>query len=86
MPRTTLHFINAREQLTEIEDWLSEWLRNAFAASAKLFPLLDTVVVVGAGKGVIPKNWHVGYAPRKASFTSPWIPNTLHCGPMPLNH
>ena len=65
MPRMTLHFINARKQLAGMEEWLSEKLGVAFAASAKLLPLLDTDVIVRAGNAVIPEKGHLGYAPEK---------------------
>jgi hypothetical protein len=65
MSYLTLHFINARKQLTGIEDWLSERLNDGFAASAKLLPLLDVDVVITVGKRVIPEKGHVGYAPEK---------------------
>ncbi len=65
MPQITLHLINARGQLADIEDWLCERLRDAFAASARLLPLLETDVIVRAGKSVIPEKGHLGYAPEK---------------------
>jgi hypothetical protein len=65
MAQMTLHCVNARGQLSDIQDWLSETLYCAFAASAKLLPLQDTDVVVRAGTFVIPEKGHLGYAPEK---------------------
>lgn len=65
MPQLNLHFINARKQLSDIEGWLSERLNASFSLSEKLLPLLDTDVVVKAGKGVIPDKGHLGYAPER---------------------
>ncbi len=64
MPKMTLHIINARHQLTGIAKWLSERLDDAFAVSAKHLPLLDTDVVLRAGKAVIHEKGHLGYAPE----------------------
>lgn len=64
MPKMTLHIINARHQLTGIAKWLSERLDDAFEVSARHLPLLDTDVVMRAGKAVIPEKGHLGYAPE----------------------
>lgn len=64
MPKMTLHIINARHQLTGIAKWLSERLDDAFAVSAKHLPLLDTDVILRAGKAVIHEKGHLGYAPE----------------------
>lgn len=65
MPKIALHFINARKQLAGLEGWLSEKLNAGFSVSRKLLPLLDTDVIVRAGKGVIPEKGHLGYAPER---------------------
>lgn len=65
MPNMTLHFINARHQLSDMKDWLTEISRNVFAASVALLPLGDTDVVITRGKRVIPEKGHLGYAPEK---------------------
>ncbi|KFE34656.1 hypothetical protein DW2_12415 [Thioclava atlantica] len=65
MPKMNLHMINARHQLTGIAKWLSERLDDAFAVSAKHLPLLDTDVIMRAGKAVIPEKGHLGYAPER---------------------
>ncbi|MFC3058043.1 DUF2268 domain-containing putative Zn-dependent protease [Paenirhodobacter populi] len=65
MPKMTLHIINARHQLTGIAKWLSERLDDAFVVSAKHLPLLDTDVIMRAGKAVIPEKGHLGYAPER---------------------
>lgn len=65
MPKMTLHIINARHQLAGITKWLSERLDDAFAVSAKHLPLLDTDVIMRAGKTVIPEKGHLGYAPER---------------------
>ncbi len=57
----TLHFINARRQLDDHKDWLSERLYHAFTASAERLPLDDIDVVVRAGKHVVPEKGHLGY-------------------------
>ncbi|RJE17382.1 hypothetical protein PHISCL_10280 [Aspergillus sclerotialis] len=61
----TLHFINARHQLSGIKDWLTDSLGTAFAASAALLPLGDTDVIITGGNRVIPEKGHLGYAPEK---------------------
>ena len=65
MANITLHFINARHQLSGMKDWLTESLCTAFAASSALLPLGDTDVIVTGGKRVIPEKGHLGYAPEK---------------------
>jgi uncharacterized protein YjaZ len=66
MPKMTLHIINARLQLTSsIAEWLSERLDDAFAVSARQLPLLDTDVILKAGKAVIQEKGHLGYAPER---------------------
>ena len=60
----TLHIINSRHQLTGIDKWLSQRLDDAFALSAKHLPLLDTDVILKAGKAVIHEKGHLGYAPE----------------------
>lgn len=66
MPKMTLHIINARHQLTSgIAEWLSVRLDDAFAVSARHLPLLDTDVILRAGKGVIHEKGHLGYAPER---------------------
>lgn len=67
MPKMNLHMINARHQLTGIAKWLSERLDDAFAVSAKHLPLLDTDVIMRAGKAVIPEKGHLGYAPERGA-------------------
>lgn len=64
MPKMSLHIVNARHQLSGIADWLSERLFDAFALSAKHLPLLDTDVILRAGKAVIQEKGHLGYAPE----------------------
>ena len=61
----TIHLINARQQLSGMEAWLSERLHDAFSATAKLLPLRDTDVIVMSGTDVIPEKGHLGYAPDK---------------------
>lgn len=65
MPQMTLHIINARQQLANMEDWLAERLHASFSASAKLLSLRSTDVILKAGQGVIPEKGHLGYAPEK---------------------
>lgn len=65
MAQMTLHLVNARHQLADIEGWLSERLHGSFSASSKLLPLQDIDVIVKAGKDVIPEKGHLGYAPEK---------------------
>ncbi len=65
MPKLTLHFMNARGQLSGLTDWLTECLNTAFVASAALLPLRDTDVIVKAGQDVIPEKGHLGYAPEQ---------------------
>ncbi|NJS38100.1 MAG: DUF2268 domain-containing protein [Rhodobacteraceae bacterium] len=65
MPQMTVHLINARRQLADMEAWLEERLHDAFSASANLLPLRDTDVIVRAGKRVIFEKGHLGYAPEK---------------------
>ncbi|KFE36107.1 DUF2268 domain-containing putative Zn-dependent protease [Thioclava atlantica] len=65
MPKMTLHIINARHQLANMDEWLAERLHDAFSVSAKYLPLRDTDVIVKAGKAVIPEKGHLGYAPDK---------------------
>lgn len=64
MPQMTLHLINARDQLANLEPWLSGLLQAAFSVSASLLPLQDTDVIVKAGRSVIPEKGHLGYAPE----------------------
>lgn len=66
MPKMTLHFINARRQLDDLKDWLSERLYHAFNASAERLTLGDIDVIVRAGTYVIPEKGHVGYAPENS--------------------
>lgn len=65
MPEMTLHTLNAREQLAEIAEWLSERLNDAFEVCSKRLTLQDTDVIVMAGKAVIPEKGHLGYAPER---------------------
>lgn len=65
MPKMTLHILNARHQLANMEEWLSERLNDAFSVSAQHLPLRNTDVIVKAGKAVIPEKGHLGYAPEK---------------------
>lgn len=65
MPKMILHILNARHQLADMEEWLSDRLNEAFSVSAQHLPLQDTDVIVKAGQAVIPEKGHLGYAPEK---------------------
>lgn len=65
MPKMTLHIVNARHQLSGVVNWLSERLEDAFETSARHLPLLDTDVILRAGKAVIQEKGHLGYAPER---------------------
>lgn len=85
MPKMTLHVINSRRYLADIEGWLSQRLNDAFLASVNRLPLQDTDVIVKAGKAVIPEKGHLGYAPEQGLIyvtvdpTSPILrANTSH--------
>ena len=64
MAKMTLHFLNARDQLSGLRDWLAEVLNTGFDRSAALLPLRDTDVLVKAGESVILEKGHLGYAPE----------------------
>lgn len=64
MPQMTLHLINARHQLANLEPWLSALLQDAFSVSASHLLLRDTDVIVKAGKSALPEKGHLGYAPE----------------------
>lgn len=64
MAKMTLHFLNARGQLSSLEDWLFGSLNTGFVRASALLPLRDVDVVVKVSKRVVPEKGHVGYAPE----------------------
>lgn len=59
-----LHFLDARGELTNIQDWLQTRLIETHAKTASLLRLQPIDVVVQTGKHVIREKGHLGYAPK----------------------
>lgn len=64
MSSLQLHFLNARDALAELRDWIQVCLTETHDKAVRLMPLRSLDVVIQAGKQVVKEKGHLGYAPR----------------------
>ncbi|KJH85243.1 DUF2268 domain-containing protein [Stutzerimonas stutzeri] len=64
MGNLNIHFLDAREALTDVRDWIHASLTETYIKANALLALRPIDVVVKASAQVIPEKGHLGYAPE----------------------
>ena len=64
MSYLNIHFLDAREALTDVRDWVRASLTETFIKADALLALRPIDVVVKPSVHVIPEKGHLGYAPE----------------------